>query len=415
MNNEVSDYLLIPKGWRFLRNKYLFEERKDTNEHLSYGEGSLLSVSEYYGVALRKDKIASDAILNRADSLEKYRVCKAGDLVMNIMLAWKGSMGVSGYEGIVSPAYSVYIPKEGLFPKYFHYLFRTNLFTSMFRRRSTGIIESRLRLYPEDFFSLTSIVPPFETQQRIASFLDKKSGQIDRLISLEESQIEKLLQYKQTVIFEAVTKGLDPDVEMKNSGIGWIGLIPQHWTVCKQKYQLDLINGRAYSDDEFETNGKYRILRVGNLFSNPEWYSSSLELPPEKYCSDGDLLYAWSMSYGPHIWHGEKVIYHYHIWKVEIGENLSKGFAYYYLVALTNHIKSEIHVTTMSFLTMANMNNSPIVFPPLREQKQIEDYLHKKIAKIDQLVAIKQKKIRLLGEYKESLIYESVTGKKEVA
>lgn len=85
--------------------------------------------------------------------------------------------------------------------------------------------------------------------------------------------------------------------EMKDSGIEWIGTIPFDWKCCKQKYEIQLINGRAYSDSEFEEDGKYRILRVGNLFSNPTWYTSSLELPPDKYCENGDLLYSWSMSY----------------------------------------------------------------------------------------------------------------------
>lgn len=112
--------------------------------------------------------------------------------------------------------------------------------------------------------------------------------------------------------------------EMKDSGIEWIGTIPFDWKCCKQKYEIQLINGRAYSDSEFEEDGKYRILRVGNLFSNPTWYTSSLELPPDKYCENGDLLYSWSMSYAPVIWSGEKVIYHYHIWKTKLSSNLNK-------------------------------------------------------------------------------------------
>lgn len=144
--------------------------------------------------------------------------------------------------------------------------------------------------------------------------------------------------------------------EMKDSGIEWIGTIPFDWKCCKQKYEIQLINGRAYSDSEFEEDGKYRILRVGNLFSNPTWYTSSLELPPDKYCENGDLLYSWSMSYAPVIWSGEKVIYHYHIWKTKLSSNLNKKFAYYYLSALTDALKAKIHETTMGFITMGVMN-----------------------------------------------------------
>ena len=145
--------------------------------------------------------------------------------------------------------------------------------------------------------------------------------------------------------------------EMRDSGVEWIGEIPKDWNCCKQKYRFTLINGRAFKDNEFEEDGTYRILRVGNLFSNPVWYSSSLELEPDKYCEKGDLIYAWSMSYGPYIWNEEKVIYHYHIWKTKLVSDMDKMFSYYYLQALTESIKSQTHETTMGFVTMGIMNN----------------------------------------------------------
>lgn len=197
--------------------------------------------------------------------------------------------------------------------------------------------------------------------------------------------------------------------EMKDSGIEWIGTIPFDWKCCKQKYEIQLINGRAYSDSEFEEDGKYRILRVGNLFSNPTWYTSSLELPPDKYCENGDLLYSWSMSYAPVIWSGEKVIYHYHIWKTKLSSNLNKKFAYYYLSALTDALKAKIHETTMGFITMGVMNNSYIAFPCLKEQEKIVSFLDSQCSEIDALSADIQKEIEILEQYKRSVITEAVT------
>lgn len=197
--------------------------------------------------------------------------------------------------------------------------------------------------------------------------------------------------------------------EMKDSGIEWIGTIPFDWKCCKQKYEIQLINGRAYSDSEFEEDGKYRILRVGNLFSNPTWYTSSLELPPDKYCENGDLLYSWSMSYAPVIWTGEKVIYHYHIWKTKLSSNLNKKFAYYYLSALTDALKAKIHETTMGFITMGVMNNSYIAFPCLKEQEKIVSFLDSQCSEIDALSADIQKEIETLEQYKRSVITEAVT------
>ena len=197
--------------------------------------------------------------------------------------------------------------------------------------------------------------------------------------------------------------------EMKDSGIEWIGTIPFDWKCCKQKYEIQLINGRAYSDSEFEEDGKYRILRVGNLFSNPTWYTSSLELPPDKYCENGDLLYSWSMSYAPVIWTGEKVIYHYHIWKTKLSSNLNKKFAYYYLSALTDELKAKIHETTMGFITMGVMNNSYIAFPYLKEQEKIVSFLDSQCSEIDAISADIQKEIETLEQYKRSVITEAVT------
>ena len=197
--------------------------------------------------------------------------------------------------------------------------------------------------------------------------------------------------------------------EMKDSGIEWIGTIPKDWYCCKQKYVIQLINGRAYSDNEFEEDGKYRILRVGNLFSNPTWYTSSLELPDDKYCDNGDLLYSWSMSYAPVIWHGEKVIYHYHIWKTRLSIDIDKMFAYYYLISLTDALRAEIHETTMGFITMGIMNDSYIAFPELSEQKRIAGYLDDRCSEFESLVSDIQSQIEALEEYKRSVITEAVT------
>ena len=195
--------------------------------------------------------------------------------------------------------------------------------------------------------------------------------------------------------------------EMRDSGVEWIGEIPKDWNCCKQKYRFTLINGRAFKDNEFEEDGTYRILRVGNLFSNPVWYSSSLELEPDKYCEKGDLIYAWSMSYGPYIWNEEKVIYHYHIWKTKLVSDMDKMFSYYYLQALTESIKSQTHETTMGFVTMGIMNNSYIAYPRnIKEQKKISDYLDAKCSKIDEIIEKQLSIIEKLKEYKLSYINE---------
>ena len=132
-------------------------------------------------------------------------------------------------------------------------------------------------------------------------------------------------------------------------------------------------------------------------------------MPPDKYCENGDLLYSWSMSYAPVIWSGEKVIYHYHIWKTKLSSNLNKKFAYYYLSALTDALKAKIHETTMGFITMGVMNNSYIAFPCLKEQEIIVSFLDSKCSEIDAISADIQKEIEILEQFKRSVVTEAVT------
>lgn len=192
----------IPDHWEVKRNKDLFTERGEKAYTKIY---DLLSVSEYYGVARREEKIKEDQVLVRAESLDDYKVCKIDDLVINIMLAWKKGLGVSKYDGLVSPAYGVFKRKLELFPVYYHYLFRTDLYTAEFKRNSRGIIESRLRLYPDKFFSISSIFPPLKEQQQIADFLDAKTTTIDNIVNNLEIQITTLKELRKTLINEVVT------------------------------------------------------------------------------------------------------------------------------------------------------------------------------------------------------------------
>ncbi len=394
----------IPEGWAIERMKGLFTER---NERDCKGK-TLLSVSQYYGIRPKSETDIADSHI--AESYDDYKVVCQGDFVMNIMLAWNGSYAVSDYNGMVSPAYCVFKFRKDCCEKYFHYLLRTNGYPTAFKTMSRGVIDSRLRLYPEQFYTFPVILPPVEDQQRIADYLDLKCGEIDSLIGLQEQMIEKLKAYKQSVITEAVTKGLDPNAKLVPSGIDWIGEIPEGWKVCKLKNQYTLLNGRAYSDSELLQEGKYRILRVGNLFSSDKWYYSDMELEDNKYCEADDLLYGWSASIGPLIWNGEKVIYHYHIWKVLFYEN-DLRYSYYLLDALTHAKRRDMHGSAMQHLTKTNMDNSWIPLVPKEEQRSIATYLDSKCADIDRLIALKQQKIEALKDYKKSIIYEAVTGK----
>ena len=178
------------------------------------------------------------------------------------------------------------------------------------------------------------------------------------------------------------------------------------WEIKKMKEICKLINGRAYSKNELLKNGKYRVLRVGNFFTNQDWYFSDLELPNEKYCENGDLLYAWSASFGPRIWTEEKVIYHYHIWKVIPNENyVTKDFLFKLLEWDIDKIKKDHGTgTTMMHVGKGSMDERDVPLPPLHEQQRIVAILEKAFAAIDKAKANTEKNLQNAKELFESYL-----------
>ena len=195
----------IPARWKVRRNKRIFNERDDRS---ATGEEELLTVSYITGVSPRAEKKNVGMFL--AETLEGYKPCSVGNLVINTMWAWMGALGVSTFDGIVSPSYNVYELKSSEYlPRYYDYLYHTPNHVKEIIRWSKGIWNSRWRLYPDAFFSMSAIVPPFGEQKQIVDFLEHKNNQIDELIAAEQRKIELLKEYRQSLISEAVTGKID--------------------------------------------------------------------------------------------------------------------------------------------------------------------------------------------------------------
>lgn len=184
-----------------------------------------------------------------------------------------------------------------------------------------------------------------------------------------------------------------------------LGLIPEHWEVKPLKELCNLLNGRAYKKDELLSEGKTPILRVGNFFTNHQWYYSDLELEESKYCDTGDLLYAWSASFGPKIWNGPKVIYHYHIWKLSLNENIDKKFLYYSLLADVNKLKRSLTGSTMVHISKENMEPRLFLVPPLKEQQKIAEIL----SSVDAAIEKTEQVIAKTEEVKKGLMQQLLT------
>ena len=400
----------IPEHWEVERTKWLFAESKLRNRESESFDEDLLSVSEYYGIAKRIERIDNNDILNRAESLSEYKIVTQGELVINIMLAWKKGLGISNCNGIVSPSYCVFkLLDEKNDPKFFHYLYRTDLYAEVFRQNSRGIIDSRLRLYPEEFFNIITIVPPIPEQTAIANFLDDKTAKIDSLVEKKKKLIELLKEERTAVINQAVTRGINPNAKLKPSGINWLGDIPEHWQVKKMKYVMN-----SFDHVRIPISAD---LRGGEKIYDYYGASGVIDKVPD-YLFDGDHILigedganlltrstALAFKATGKFW----VNNHAHILKPKFG---NVDFYTY----LLESIDYTIWVTgsAQPKLTAENLLNIKIWFPDREEQNQIVQYIETETKRIDETISKIEKEIGLLQEYRTALINEMVTGKIKV-
>ena len=192
--------------------------------------------------------------------------------------------------------------------------------------------------------------------------------------------------------------------------------IPQGWEWCRMQDVITFVNGRAYKKEELLPQGKYKVLRVGNFFTNNEWYYSDLELPEDKYCYNGDLLYAWSASFGPQIWNGDKTIFHYHIWNIKFNSMiLFREYLYYFFLFDKTQVKASTTGSTMVHVSMENMKTRLIPIPPVNEQKRIVHEIENIIPLIERYGTFQNKKeildSNIKASLKKSILQEAIQGK----
>lgn len=401
----------IPEHWELRRFKYLF---KEINERSIDGTEDLLSVSQYTGVTRKGDNIEDGDLLTNASSLEGYKKVRKGDLVTNIMLAWNGSLGFSPFEGITSPAYSIYRLQRNNEERFFHYLLRTDRYKAEFKRNSSGVIESRLRLYSDDFFRILSLLPPVEEQTAIATFLNEKCGKIDTAIAQKEKLIELLKERKQIIIQNTVTRGLNPNVKMKESGVEWIGEIPEHWEVKALKYSTTLRSEKTISK-----NSALPYLGLENIES---WTGSLVRTNSEtegqasRFYS-GDVLFGKLRPYLAKVYLADQEgICSGEILAFKANEEMLNSFLHKVLLSyrFIDLIDSSTYGAKMPRANPTFIKLQMIPIPDLDEQQEIVKYIDDQTDKTDEAIVLQQQQIEKLKEYKSSLIDAAVTGKIKV-
>ena len=260
------------------------------------------------------------------------------------------------------------------------------------------------------------LVPQNPHDEPASVLLDKIRQEKERLIKEKKIKRDKNASiiyrgednsYYEKMLATGEVKCIDEEVPFE---------IPQGWEWCRMQDVITFVNGRAYKKEELLPQGKYKVLRVGNFFTNNEWYYSDLELPEDKYCYNGDLLYAWSASFGPQIWNGDKTIFHYHIWNIKFNSMiLFREYLYYFFLFDKTQVKASTTGSTMVHVSMENMKTRLIPIPPVNEQKRIVHEIENIIPLIERYGTFQNKKeildSNIKASLKKSILQEAIQGK----
>jgi len=380
----------------------------------------LLSLYRDYGVITKKSR---DDNHNRAGSdLSKYKLVSKGDLVINKMKAWQGSVGISNYDGIISPAYIICKVKPEIHSNYLNYLLRSNLYKHQYGKLSYGVRTNQWDIRYDDFKKLPVLLPPKPEQTTIANFLDYKLEKINRFISKKKQLIELLHEQKAAIINQAVTKGLDPNVKMKDSGIEWLGEIPEHWEIWKIKWLSPVKRGASPRPIEnpiyFDENGNYAWVRIADVTASERYLETTIQTLSELGSTlsvkqePGDIFLSIAGSVGkPIITKIRCCIHDGFVWFPKL--SINKEFLYYIFKGGQAY-KGLGKMGTQLNLNTETVGSIKIPLPIGEEMNQIVQFLDNELCQVDKVIKTVKKEITLVEEYKTALIAEAVTGKIDV-
>lgn len=399
----------IPSHWSCVKIKHLLRERVDKSED---GIGEPLSMSQKYGLIPTSQM---DVVPNLATSYVGAKRTRQGDMVLNKLKAHLGVFALSAYDGLVSPDYAVYYGTGRADLEYLEYLFKTPLYVSEFIKKTTGVAIGFNRLYTDDLFSIPAHYPPMQEQKRIVDYLKDKTLKIEQYVSARERERELLDSLKQSEIANVVTKGLNPNVRMKDSGIPWIGMIPEHWETrtLSQMARVHFISNKNVHHQNLLS------LSYGKIVCKDINTTEGL-LPASfdnyQIVEDGNIVLRLTDLQNDHK-------------SLRVGLSTQEGIitsAYLAIEAFTGilpkYLYSLLHSIDVKkvFYSMGNglrqslnwteLRKLKCIVPPILEQQAIVDYIEAKLSKIDSCMADLQTEIDYLKEFKQRLISDVVTG-----
>ena len=391
----------VPDEWDIYPFWHLFNRKEITNKT----QEQLLSVYLGRGVILHSE--GGGMVHKPADNLEKYQLVEVNDFVMNNQQAWRGSVGVSPYKGIVSPAYLIFsFNKKICAPKFFKYFLRDKGVVDQFMiaSMSVGTIQRQVKWHLLKTIQLS--IPSLIEQNTIANFLDTETARIDNLIAKQEKLIELLEEQRKSIISHAVTKGLDPNAPMKDSGVEWLGDVPSHWRTSSIKYVCNIDTGNQDTVDALE-DGKY-----------PFFVRSKKIEKINEYSFDGEAVLTAGDGAGVgKIYHyiNGKFGFHQRVYKMSNFKNILGKFFFFYFSSLFEKVALDGGAkSTVDSLRKAHFDRFIITIPEINEQFRIIEYIEHKTYKIDGLISKQKTLIEKLKEYRTSIISHAVTGKIDV-
>lgn len=405
-----------PENWQFKKGKYLFQQRSERGNTI---ELQLLSPTQKYGCipqSLYEELTGANAVkLNEKTDLNLLKTIHRGDFCISLR-SFQGGFEYSDYEGVVSPAYQVFYPaRNEVYRGYYKYLFKDGAFIDKMNSFTLSLRDGKNIAFA-DFGNTLLPLPSVEEQRAIADYLDKKTSEIDAAIKEAQELIEKYKAYKQSIITEAVTKGLDTQVPMKDSGLPWAKNIPGHWDIMPNKYIMYKVKEiqDIYRDEDIislSTEGvKVRDLDAGGKM--PTTFNGYQRISPGRL-----LMCLFDMDVTPRcigLIKDEGLTspaYSQFVLK----EKSYAPYYYYYYLSL-DFDKTLVHLAKnlRHSLTEDQLGAIKVPVPPIEEQHAIANYLDDKCNQIDTIISEKENLISQLQEYKKSIIFEYVTGKKEV-
>lgn len=387
----------IPEHWDVRRNGRLFAQRNETG----FGELPILEVSLRTGVRVRDmDNLKRKQVMSDA---EKYKRAAKGDIAYNMMRMWQGALGTAPVDGLVSPAYVVARPFEETNPNYYSYLFRTEAYKAEVDGYSRGIVKDRNRLYWHDFKCMPSCFPPPEEQAAIVHFLDANAVLVRQFIRNRRRLIDALTEQKQAIINRAVTRGLNPNVRMKPSGVDWLGEVPEHWDVQRLKFLADI-----------GTGGKDTVNRIQSG-AYPFFVRSQNVERIDTYSFDGEAVLTAGDGAGvAKVFHyaNGKFDFHQRVYKFSHFRRVQgKFFFHYFKTMLRFEAFRETAKSTVDSLRMPMLQSFPVTLPELGEQRQIVDWIEESTVEMDNAIRIAECEIVRMREFRSRLIEDVVSGK----